>query len=687
MGPGVSAERFFHLDGWSGWAFARAPGPSIELSRRGMTLAGGPLPPPPIGGSPLRPPHRGLAFDPGGSAIGVNDQGTGLCLCVCLPSFEAPLVCCQDPPECWRIAGQGSQPIADLAVSGRGRLYVALPDAGQVLVLRIDPAGEIARYNVPRPIALAVENNGTLHVIDGASSTLLTFDAQGRQTATATLPFAADRIAVSDQGRIAVVQTGTSNVAVGLPFQALAHGRELGPALTFTGDRLALYDAPSGRVVKYRIDGTTLRPVIWSKRAAWSAIALRGETLYGLVDPCTIREVSFEQDGFFQPRAVVVLGPFDSGEPRTEWHRVLAEIHPAADAELTADVEVLATEDCESFDPSDDAPGGPWTESRALGAPRAGTVSELALQGATGRFAYLRLTLRGDGRHAPQIRWVRLEFPRNSYLRYLPALFSEDPESKDLLGRFLSLFEAENAGHNETISRLHTLFRPLSADPEWLPWLADRLAFFLDADWTTEKRRKALAQIFALYRKRGTHWALARYLELYGGTGIRILESFKNRRTFILGTDQTLGCTTVLPGSCAPPRMQLNRGIALGSAKIDSRPYVEVEAITEGKGELVILVPETLASKIDRIQAIAELEAPAGTLVRVMVARSRARLGQVGRLGLDATLGAHRPWLLASENDGLPKGSSTLMLLDREPASRADIELGRGARLGMSSKI
>lgn len=697
MAVGVSSERFFHVDPWSGWALARPAGPAIDLFRRGLSLALGGLPPPPLGhlAPPLAMP-RGLAFDPSGLAIGVGENGQELCHWACqTEGADRSWMCDVNTPDCWRAAGFEGTPIADLAISRLGRLHLALPDRGEVLVLRLEPAGEVDRWAFGRPIAVAAAHGGAVYVLDAAVNEVVRVAPDGRFGTRWPLPFAADRLAVSSDDTLVVVEVGTSNVAfsvAGAPFVVRSGQRSLGPALAFEpaaegGDRLLLLDAVTGRIVRYQVEADLI-PLAWSEQSApWSALGLRGGRPYGLIDPCVVQPVIFEADGFYQTRGTVLFGPFDAGEPEIEWHRVTAFVHPRLEGELRVDVEVLATEDPSTVDRNDDSPGGPWSAPLPLGAPRGeGHPAERALLGAVGRYAFLRLTLHGDGRRTPRLRWLRLELPRHSYLRFLPALYSEEPESRDLLGRLLSLFEAENADQGEAIQRLYTLFRPHSADPEWLPWLAARLDLLLEPSWPVETRRQVLAEAFQLYRRRGTRWALERYLTLYGGEGIRILESFQGRQNFILGTQSVLGCTTVLPGGCEPPRMELGRGIKLGSARIDSRPYVEAEVITEGRGELRLLVPERLAldpARLERVKAIAEQESPAGTVVHLVVARARARLGQLGRLGFDATLGGHGPWRLPLEGEG----GGTGMLLARAPGTRGELELGRGVRLGMGAKI
>jgi hypothetical protein len=66
----------------------------------------------------------------------------------------------------------------------------------------------------------------------------------------------------------------------------------------------------------------------------------------------------------------------------------------------------------------------------------------------TGRYLWLRIALSTvDENLNPSINQIKVSYPRESYLRYLPAIFQEnpvgqeDPVSRDFLERFLSIFE------------------------------------------------------------------------------------------------------------------------------------------------------------------------------------------------------------------------------------------------------
>lgn len=112
------------------------------------------------------------------------------------------------------------------------------------------------------------------------------------------------------------------------------------------------------------------------------------------------------------------------------------------------------------------------------------------------------------------------------YVTHLPAMFQED----EFLGKFLLAFErilsglprpdapnlpAVPPGIEQILDRIQTFFDPEETPPEFLPWLAGWVATSLREDWDTATRRRFIANIVPLYRRRGTKRALQRLLQLY----------------------------------------------------------------------------------------------------------------------------------------------------------------------------
>ncbi|HEY0069628.1 MAG TPA: phage tail protein [Chloroflexia bacterium] len=265
-----------------------------------------------------------------------------------------------------------------------------------------------------------------------------------------------------------------------------------------------------------------------------------------------------------RPRYVtegVLLTPLDEDSPRLDgrepgcvWHRLLIDgcIPPEADVTIWS----------RAADEIADLPHAAWQLEPRLYKRGDGSelpyveteyeTWELLLQRARGRYLQLRLRLRGDGRHSPNLRALRVYFPRFSYLQYLPAVYREERESAAFLERFLANIEGFFTTIEDKVAAVQMLFDVRSAPEEALDWLAGWFGVAFDAGWDAPRRRLFVKHAMTFFGRRGTIPGLLMALqlalvehpddaifELEGGTaakranasGIRIIERFRIRKT------------------------------------------------------------------------------------------------------------------------------------------------------------
>ena len=142
---------------------------------------------------------------------------------------------------------------------------------------------------------------------------------------------------------------------------------------------------------------------------------------------------------------------------------------------------------------------------------------------------------------------------QSSYLDDLPAIYRPDPEHPgNILGRFLLAFEGilsgfgapDAPGVEELLAgigasgpdggpQLRGLQRyfdprppPAGAPAQILGWLASWVALSLREDWTEEQQRRFIAQIIALYQKRGTLEGMIAMLKAYTGNEAVAVQEF-----------------------------------------------------------------------------------------------------------------------------------------------------------------
>jgi phage tail-like protein len=206
----------------------------------------------------------------------------------------------------------------------------------------------------------------------------------------------------------------------------------------------------------------------------------------------------------------------------------------------------------------------------------------------------------------------------SSYLRSLPAIFSEDP----LLGRFLLAFEQvltglegsesePRRGLEDIIAAIPDLFDPLATPPEFLQWLAGWVALGLRADWREDQQRQFLANIVPLYRRRGTKQNLIELLKIYTGLEPEIAEG--ENTVFQIGVHSTLGVDTQINGSA---------------------PHYFRVTVTIPNPD-----PATLQRQNQIVRALIDLEKPAHTAYDYYPTHTTMQIGVHSQIGVDTLLG------------------------------------------------
>ena len=102
-------------------------------------------------------------------------------------------------------------------------------------------------------------------------------------------------------------------------------------------------------------------------------------------------------------------------------------------------------------------------------------------------YLWLGAQLVGDGRTTPRLSQIRLDFDGESYLRFLPAVYSEDEPADGSMTRLLALLQSFMDDLDAQIEGLSTYFDLGAARAEIFPWLAG----WLGLPWRQEFVRMA----------------------------------------------------------------------------------------------------------------------------------------------------------------------------------------------------
>lgn len=419
-----------------------------------------------------------------------------------------------------------------LFLADRGTRQIAILDLWHRRLLRVVPVGGgAARHQEREPAGLGCRGRVVFAVVRRPVGLLRLSATRGPvelalPTAVAELPADAEpsRVAVLPDGSPVLLWHGTDGAS-----WLLSAGRPalpVGPASDIAVDTegavvIAPCPAPDGRATLRRVLPTATG---WVRARPLDATDNDGS---GLVVTTDGRLGYWTEDGFrlavvapvaYATEGTCVTARLDSGTPRNRWGRLLLE---ACIPDGTSVLVGMATSDDDVSAPPAAAPPlrplhrrpDPVTPWWPVAEP--GGTYEAPVAAPPGRYLWVTLRLQGNQRRTPRVRELRVEHHEHVLVRRLPGVYAADPEQADFLSRYLALFDG----------LLHDLdvrsrFRDVLVDPAGTPlqaldWLASFVGLALDERWAPAARRRLVAEVVPLYRRRGTAATLARWIAIY----------------------------------------------------------------------------------------------------------------------------------------------------------------------------
>ncbi|MDH3299298.1 MAG: phage tail protein [Acidimicrobiia bacterium] len=283
-------------------------------------------------------------------------------------------------------------------------------------------------------------------------------------------------------------------------------------------------------------------------------------------------------------------------------------------------------------------------------------VFEAPVMAKPGRYLWVTLRLTGNRRRSPRIRELRVEHQAHGLLRRLPGVFSADEEQADFLHRYLAPFDG--LLHDlELRSRCRDiLLDPHGTPAEALDWLASFFGLALDSRWAEAARRQLIAEVVRLYRRRGTTWALSRYIELFlagdraadaGAALVKpvIVEHYRLRGLGgpLLGADPAVSSRSVVGhgfrvgGEVGNPDdtvLESGRGAGPGLSGDDS------SAFSSTAHRFTVLIPRLLGAEEEAtVRHILDVERPAHTTYTLCTVDAGMRVGRGLHVGLSSIVG------------------------------------------------
>ncbi len=511
----------------------------------------------------------------------------------------------------------------DIAALPDGRIAISEAETGMIAwfdhrgcLLDTTDGATAEEGPLDGPDALAVDDEGSLYVLETGGPRVAKLDLQGRIIARggtdAKLP------ELIEAGALAIDRDGTIWVS----------SRRPGAARPLCCD-------PSGRIRCHPVD-----PLV-PAHCALLAFDSEGRAILGSASaPCVQRseQVARLEHGY------ILFERQDGGQTGTVWDRTRLDVQipPGTSARLATYTSDAPLDDLTV----DGLPEAAWSETQ-LNARDGGAVA--AIRSAPGRYLWMRLTFGGDGIETPVLHALTVTYPRRSSARHLPAVWSSEPQSADFLARFMMLFDEVRADVLTPLEGLAALIDPKAtpaADAgahgdDFLDWLGGWIGLALDRNWSVDRRRRLVAEAPSLFRIKGTVEGLKRHVEIYTGIEARIVEHFRLRRWMVLDETALDGAGT-LWGPDLIRRLELDGYAEIGRfALVDGGdPLTDPVAVFAHRATVYVPVATGFTDvDLAALEAVVEAARPAHVAVDVRVMEPRFVMGCDTLLGVNTILG------------------------------------------------
>lgn len=362
--------------------------------------------------------------------------------------------------------------------------------------------------------------------------------------------------------------------------------------------------------------------------------------------------------------------PLDSQIYQCQWHRIeldLANLPPGSRFKLSTyssgsdysrplPDSPLWQVACDATGAPQPAPDDPSLQTGCY-AIRPELPTDCLVQSRQGQYLWIKVDLYGDGFESPVLHSLRVHYPRQSYLDYLPAVYASDDESRWFLERFLSIFQNRLEVFEQRLENISRYFDVEAVPPgPFLDMLARWYGLPLEEVWDAEQRRNLLRVVQEIYPRCGTPAGLRRYLQVYvqNLTGIApaeqgehplIVEGFRERRRLLLdGAGAPHGQVRSLWSPAVVARLQVGRDLPVGAARLVSPGEPASDLFQHYGHRFSIYLPASwvrTAADEQMLRRAVDAEKPAHTIYDLRLVEPHFRIGVQSTLGVDTLLGCY----------------------------------------------
>jgi phage tail-like protein len=419
--------------------------------------------------------------------------------------------------------------------------------------------------------------------------------------------------------------------------------------------------------------------------------------------PSERRPYELPGPALYQQQGDWCSAPLDSFIHRCQWHRIELEVSVLPPGSRLT-VSSCASDDLVPTPPSD----SPLWQSdyEVLGElqppVRSGMTDRLTsqpkheflVQSRSGRYLYLKIELQSEGFETPVIGSLRAHYPRQSYLSYLPAIYSSDAEAQWFLERLLSVVQTEWDDIEQRVRQFSGRFDPGNpySDKAWLEYLASLVALPLEEGWTAKQESHLLMGVRNFYTRRGTPEGLRQYLRTYlwNICGLPpeqqrdfplLVEGFRERERMLSRDGSALDGEGVRRwDDSLVGRLRLGIYSTTGKARLVSLGTHAQDKFQHFAHYFKVFVPAAwvrTTSDEQMLRRALDAEKPAHTAYQLCLVKPRLRVGVQCTVGIDTIMGAVPKARIACAED-----EKNSFEADRPPHSRIGYDTVLGGPQG-----
>lgn len=152
-------------------------------------------------------------------------------------------------------------------------------------------------------------------------------------------------------------------------------------------------------------------------------------------------------------------------------------------------------------------------------------TEDVLLHEVAGRYLWIAVEVYGQQNMKVLLSDIRISFPMQTWMNYLPEIYQETDYENTFLQRFLGIFQTIYEDREEYITNIAQYFNVDSTGMEMLRLMAGWLDIRESYIWSEEQLRRLLQNAVHMYKKRGTRQGIMEFVKLYTGEEPFIVEN------------------------------------------------------------------------------------------------------------------------------------------------------------------